>query len=941
MSRTLRFGHVNVRSLLAHFDDLSEIVIENGYDLFGVSETWLSEHIPNAAIDIPGYTIVRRDRATRGGGVALYIAQHLRYVNVCDAGFVDDDVEQIWVLLSIMSKTFAFGCMYRSPSSNVSTFLDKLGSALCHIQGVSDFMYCVGDININMLDFGGGATMRFNILLDELSLDQVINLPTRTTTTSASLIDCLITNNSESCTNQINRPLDISDHNLIQCDIVFSSLKSAPMVRLCRNVSGIDDSLLRRDLACLPLHNIYHINDINQKVNFLSSHLSILLNLHAPARPLKFAKPFTPWITSNVKLMMKLRDQALGKFRRTKLAPHFDYYKSLRNLVTSAIRREKKVYFNSTFKNMDVQSSWRLLNRLNIGKKSRPVIPAHLHDVNKINDYFLKSVGHTDVDAALLTFYNTNNLFAESHDGFSFKIVDTSTIISALNGIKSTAAGADEINIIFIRKCLPDLLPYIVHIVNSCLEQSIFPDAWKSAVVMPLPKKVNPCNFEDLRPISIFPVLSKVLERCMEIQLRTYMDEHNVLPPIQSGFRPSYSCATALLNVTDDLLKARDDGQSGVVVLLDYSKAFDKVNHRMLLALLHYVGMSDSAASLINSFLSDRVQVVRLDEESSAPLPVKAGVPQGSLLAPLLFTLYTSQLHKCVTHSSVHMYADDTQLYLTFRREHTALSCTKLNVDLLALSEYSIKLALTLNPTKSTILTFGNLSSHNVNISLNGERLVVSPESRNLGVVFDSNFRFSTHVTTCIKKAYAALRCLYRHRQVLNSTTKRYLCETLVLSNFVHCAAMYGPCLMEFDMHRIQKVQNSCLRFIYGIRKHESISHTLRCSGWLNIRNRFKYYFLCLANKVVTTKTPPYLYNKITFRTDIHNLNLRHKSTITMPAHKTALFKRSFSYRIAKEYNACPSNLKNKRPDIFKIKLRDALLTVQGSQQNAYAASMF
>lgn len=940
MVRVLKFGHLNVRSLVAHFDELSRVVVDGKYDVFGVSETWLSEQIPNAAITIPGYNVVRRDRQTRGGGVALYLAQGLKYICERDMGIVDNDVEQVWVRLLFNSYACSFGCIYRSPASNVCAFLDNLCSTLCCLQGITDYLYCAGDLNINMLDFNSTYTERFNTLLEELSLSQMINSPTRITTNSSSLIDCLITNNPDGCINQASIPMHMSDHNLVQCDITISDSRPIPITKFCRPISNIDAYSLKGDLSRLPLYAIYHITDVNQKVHFLNTHLLALLDFHAPVRSLRLHRPFAPWLTDTIKLMMSLRDRALSRYKRTKLIAHFDYYKSLRNLTTSAIRREKKSFLNSTFVTSDVKSSWRLLSKLQIVNRSKPTVPAHLDDVGNINDYFVNSVGYADVDDDLLTFYGTNMLYPNSHERFSFGLSDTSSIIKILNGIKSTSSGIDELNITFIRMCLPEILPYIVHIINTCLEQSIFPEAWKIALVMPLPKKPNPAGLADLRPISILPVISKVLERCMEVQLRKYISDHNILPTSQSGFRPNHSCTTALLKVTDDIIRARDGGLCGILVLLDYSKAFDKVNHSMLLALLRYVGLSDSAVLLLESFLSNRAQIVKLNNVSSSSLPVRVGVPQGSILAPLLFSLYTSQLPKCIQYSSIHMYADDTQIYITFPKEHLASACSKINADLNAILDCSHKMALTLNATKSKVVIFGNLDSDSVGIFLGGERLVVYPESKNLGVLVDSNLRFSSHVTACVKKAYGVLRCLYQHRHILNIITKKRLCETLVLSNFVHCAAMYGPCLTGYELHRIQRVQNSCLRFMYGVRKRENISHTLVTAKWLNIRNKFKHQFLCLVHKLITTGTPPYLYNKITYRTDVHNLNLRHKNTIAVPAHRKALFRRSFSYNVAKEYNSCPPEFKNKSLSVFKVNLRNTLFRLQIGQHNPYAASV-
>lgn len=195
-----------------------------------------------------------------------------------------------------------------------------------------------------------------------------------------------------------------------------------------------------------------------------------------------------------------------------------------------------------------------------------------------------------------------------------------------------------------------------------------------------------------------------------------------------------------------------------------------------------------------------------------------------------------------------------------------------------------------------------------------------------MGLIIDYNLRFKEHVSQCIRRSYISLKMLYPHRKLLSETLKIKLAEVLVLSHFNYCDVIYGPCLEKIDINRIEKLQKSCLRFIYGIRKYDPISHKLKEAKWLNMENRRKMHSLVLFHGVISKKCPPYLVNKIKFRTDVHNLNLRFKGLITPPPHKTALFTRCFSFNISKLYNCLPAEMINLQSAAFKNKLKKHFL---------------
>lgn len=413
-------------------------------------------------------------------------------------------------------------------------------------------------------------------------------------------------------------------------------------------------------------------------------------------------------------------------------------------------------------------------------------------------------------------------------------------------------------------------------------------------------------------------------------QISDFVHRNSLLPPVQSGFRTGHSCETALLKVTDDIITSTDRGLVTVLTLLDFTKAFDTVHHDGLVGTLRAAGFSANSLELVAGFLHDRKQSVRLDNAVSAPLCLSQGVPQGSILSPLLFSLYTRNIPACIEHSSMHMYADDIQLYKSFKPKDWFSAVADLNSDLDSILKLSKQLNLNVNPSKSQVILFGSAKicmelRRVLVVRVDGSALPVVEGVRNLGLTMDNTFRFREQISRCIKNSYLTMKTLYPHRSTLSARTKVRLCESLILSRFAYCSVVYGPAIDANTEYRIQKVQNSCLRYIFGIRKFDHVSHKLKDCGWLDMRRRRELRALCLFHRIMAARTPPYLYDKITFRTDVHNITTRHRNLISPPPHKTSLFERSFSFNIYTKYNSLSSTLKSLSPGLFKQKIRSVL----------------
>ena len=292
---------------------------------------------------------------------------------------------------------------------------------------------------------------------------------------------------------------------------------------------------------------------------------------------------------------------------------------------------------------------------------------------------------------------------------------------------------------------------------------------------------------------------------------------------------------------------------------------------------------------------------------------MKAGVTQGSVCAPLLYIIYTSRLGDCLKNSTCHFYADDSQIYSAFSLTDKVNASNRLNLDLEAIVKASTDHCLTINPIKSAVMLLGSGALLNqvgeFSVKIDGVVLPVVESAKSLGVMIDSKLKFQSHISKKIQMGFGNLKKLYSIKQYLNTGSRKILCETLVLSHFNYCVCVYGPCLNSVSIARIQRLQNACLRLMYGIRKYDSITHKLVDARWLSMANRRRLRQLTMFYKIIKYEKPGYLHKKITYRTDIHHLGLRHRGKIQIPRHFTSTFKKSSSYCIANVWNSLPLDL--------------------------------
>ena len=500
---------------------------------------------------------------------------------------------------------------------------------------------------------------------------------------------------------------------------------------------------------------------------------------------------------------------------------------------------------------------------------------------------------------------------------------------SLFKTIKTQSKGHDELGISFLTLIFDSILPTLTHIINFSLFSSSFPSSWKLAHIVPIPKVKNPELASHYRPISILPVLSKILEKVVHSQISTYVIEHNVLSPYQSGFRSGHSTSTALLKVTDDILKKMDQQELTVLVLLDFSNAFLCVDFDILLATLGSMNFEGRVLEWIRSYLTDRKQRVIIGDSASDWLELGAGVPQGCILSPLFFSLFINSLCGVLRSCSAHLYADDLQIYLSGRRSALVHTIHLINEDLKRIAEWATVRSLKINALKSQSIIIGSrrlLDTLNTpdlpKVKLNEEIIDFSLTVKNLGVVLDEDMSWSHQCSSISRKVFYRLHSLRKLQKSLPQPIKRTLILTLILPLIEYADVIFPNITVELS-DKLERIQNACIRFICNLRKYDHITESRKQLSFLKLSSRRKIHSLILLHRVLQSDNPSYLRSKFSYLSD-HGLPTRSQDSLLLAItpHNTNFYDRSYVISTSRLWNQLPQEIRvTQSRKTFKKKL--------------------
>ena len=541
----------------------------------------------------------------------------------------------------------------------------------------------------------------------------------------------------------------------------------------------------------------------------------------------------------------------------------------------------------------------------------------------------------------------------------SFMPYSTNDVHKLIKSMSTKFCDLDPITPSLLLNCIEELLPIITFIVNESLQEGRFPHQLKTAIVKPCLKKHNlDCDMlQNYRPISNLAFLSKVIEKAVHEQLTEYLTINKLHAENQSGYRKYHSCETATIKIHSDLLTMVDSRNQVVLLLLDLSAAFDTLNHEILLKKLKAnYNISGLPLEWFASYLKERNFSVKINRSTSGKSYLLIGVPQGSILGPILFILYTKELEEIAKKHgySIHLYADDTQLYISFSPiqpsaaiEESVVSCVNdikrwMTTNYLKLNDDKTELII----IKPTTLSHTSITS----ININGELIQAKTAAKSLGVYFDSTLNMSHHVKEITQACYMNLRNLWMISYKLHFRLKIQLVHSLILSRLDYCnGILYG--ILDHDLKEMQKVQNAAVRFIFGkeIKKFDHISPYLKLLHFLPVKYRIMFKIALLCFKCLNNIAPEYLKDIVTPKMNsLMNLRIDEDAFLLEVPQKPQFVKseKAFYYAGPAIWNALPYSIRSSQNvGEFKVSLKThyflkAFEGVTTARTSSYSSAM-
>ena len=917
--RPLRIVNVNCQQLGNKKGPFLNLIDSTKPDIVLATETWFDASVLDSEFFGPGYSVYRRDRPTRGGGVA--IAVNSDYISTREVSLEHEDAESVWAKVSIIGcKSLYVGCFYRPHASDVVN-LEAFESAVTSLSGRANSIVLIGgDFNLPGWDWRNkcikprspypGLHSRFADALADGGLTQIIEEPTR----GNNILDLIITNRP--CqVNRTNVIPGISDHHAVYAEIDIRPIRRKQIPRLVPLYKKARWDKLRQHVDKLAdgIRNSEYASNTEQLWRMFCDGLEEGIKLYIPHRMTK-SRDSQPWVSRDLKRKIRRRDNAYKKSKRLGKDADEQKFLQLKREVQCDLRRAYWRYVEDTVTPQDSETG-----EYGSMKKFWTFIKHQRSDHSNVAP--LKVAGRLTADPRIKAEAlnkQFQSVFTTETD-FEFRPPDVAHptmpaiditvpgVMKLLQNLKpGKAAGPDSVSPRVLKELAVVVADPLTRIYRKSLSEGRVPSDWKHALVAPIYKKGQRYDPANYRPISLTCIASKVMEHVICSGLMRHATENGIFYSLQHGFRDRRSCETQLLEFVQDIVTNMQDGLQTDVCVLDFSKAFDKVGHRRLIKKLEWYGVGGSVSHWVADFLSDRTQSVVVDGISSDRVPVISGVPQGSVLGPCLFLYYINDIAEQLT-STTRLFADDTMIYMAVKGESDA---KLLQADLDRLTQWEDKWMMQFHPDKCEVITITRKKNpQEYEYSIHGHILRHVDCIKYLGLNISADLRWNRHVDRVVAKANGTLNFLRRNLNIRNSRIKAQAYKSLVRPVLEYSSTVWDP-YTEGLAHKLEMVQHRAARFALDrYQRTDSVSAMLNALDWQTLAQRRAQARLCMFYRVHYNLVAMDASNFLIRRQ--HNSSSRTENTLAygIPFSRTEYHRNSFFPRTIRCWNLLPNNI--------------------------------
>ncbi len=932
-SNLLSIGVLNCQSVRNKTDAIKDYLLELDLDVLFLTETWLkSGSVDNSVISdlVPtGYTFKHkpRDATHRGGGLGILhktsISLKLKTETSTRSSF-----ECMQCCFTVKSTNIHTALIYRPPPSEKNKipkalFLTEFSDLFESLSIIGGKLLIVGDFNIPWNDKTDTEMQQVDELLSSCNMIQHVNF---TTHLGGKTLDYVISRVDDNLISSVSPGDIIADHATVLARMHITKPHTVRKKVSLRKLKTIDKEKFKMDLfACLS--HLVLPDDVSEAFDRFHQALRHILDTHAPLQEkLISIRPKVPWMNDKILQARREKRKAERKWRATGLEVHKEIFRSARNHLSYILTTTKADFYKAQVEECenDQKKLFSVVDQL-LHQKQAPALPSYTSAMKlaeAFSDYFVSKIENirTKIDQnSIPTVSPTYDPPRETMTEFT--PTTTEEVHKLIKGAKGSTCELDPLPTKMLKEFIDTILHTITNIMNISLSTGTVPSSLKHAIIRPHLKKptLDSDELKNYRPLSNLPFLSKVLEKIIVNRLLSHMSDHALHEPMQSAYKQYHSTETALVRVQNDILVNLDNKRGVILVLLDLSAAFDTIDHTTLIHLLqNRLGLASTALDWFKSYLSGRTQSVCIEGEYSNPVPLQYGVPQGSVLGPLLFTIYTLPLGDLLRDEGVsyHLYADDTQLYLSFDLCDSVSqleSLHKMQQCVCSVKSWMTHNKLKLNDEKTEIVFMSSRFNRNPisldSFAIDATHIKPATSVRNIGVIFDDAMTMNNQITAICKSAHFHLRNIGRIRKCISYEACEKLVHAFVTSR-LDCgnALLYG--LPDNQLKRLQRMLHIAARILTLTRPFDHITPVLKQLHWLPIRSRIDYKILLLTFKALNGLAPQYLCDLLTPHA-VSSYGLRSNDMLMLEretARTTHYGERAFSYAAPKLWNTLLTN---------------------------------
>lgn len=849
-----------------------------------MTEHWLK---PEEPLFVPGYCVVSkfcRSDSVHGGTVALV---HENFDGDFEPyeklnGLLIEKQFEFSIIFSYKLKCFII-CIYRSPNGNLNLFLEILEVLLSKLP-INHKLILAGDLNIDFEDKDNRCTIKLSELFESFSLTMHVHCSTRVTESSSTTIDYIASNTQEDVPCHVWDP-DLSDHRAILADIPLNCVLNK-VKRRGRIYSNNNFEKFRQ--VC----EVFNWNSLLQESDSLGAFNDCLTRLVNKAFPVTNIKPKRKdrkkWLTAGIRTSAS-NLRFLNTLRKTYCDNNIiqSYYSNYKKTYKAVLRAAKRLYYSRRLHNSSnkQKESWAIVNELTgrVNKSSEIKI-----DKNILNNYYCTVANTLTSDLRPTTDpvnYLSHIEIPEFFNNFSH--TTPVEVLETIEAIKNKKSAADDGISIKILESLPlDAFMALSTVINKSFDAGVFPSCFKVAKIIPLYKGGDQSNPSNYRPISLLPTISKVIERLVKRRLTTFLERHNIINEHQYGFQAKKNTTDAMFDFLSKVFHAMNDREACAAVFCDLSKAFDCVSHEVLLGKLYKYGFRGKVLMWLESYLGDRVQSVNLNGVSSKKQKISCGVPQGSVLGPLLFLLYINDLTQLEIAGFFALFADDTTIF--WHNKDTQQLQQDIVSDIEKIKEWCDANRLCLNMSKTHLIGF---NCEVTNLSLGSGHIASVNHSKFLGLLIDEKLKFFPHIIKLNTKLASGCYSVRATYQELGTEMARNVYFALVESHLRYALPFWGAC-SQYLFDSVFVLQKRAVRNLINAHPRTHCKPIFIKQNILTLPALFILETACLIYK-----------NKNTFSIQEHTYNTRHNGNLRLPIPHSSLVRSSFIYDGIKIFN--------------------------------------